>query len=112
MNLHDIFFIIMTIIVIGYIIYTIRQQKRIHLLVELFFLGIYFIVLLIFMYPKILTIIETNLGFDSAINFIIYLSIFISYLILFILYIKSEEQRKEITKLNQEIAFLKSKNKK
>lgn len=90
-----------------YLVYLMRTSKRIPILLELFFLGIYGFVMLVFLFPNILPIIEDLLGIQSAINFILYLSIFISYLLLFLLYKKLEDRREDITKLTREIAYLK-----
>lgn len=72
---------------------------------ELFFLAAFGFIFLIFLFPNILNIIEDIFGLDSALNFILYLSIFIAYFAIFLLYKKIEDQRKEITKLVREIAL-------
>ena len=111
MEFISIFFILLSIVVIGYVLYSAFHGKRVHLLFELFFLGAYCFVALIFLFPQILRVIENVLGIQSAINFIIYLSIFVAYFLLLLFYNKTEEQRQEITKLTREIALLR-KNKK
>lgn len=68
--------------------------------------------MILFMFPQILRTIEDILGIQSAINFFIYLSIFILFLISYTLYQKSEKQRIEITKLVREISYLKNNNEK
>lgn len=112
MDFISIFFLLMSICVIGYLLYIYKSRKRVHLLAEIFFIGAYSFVFIIFLYPPILTWIEETLGVESAINFIIYLSIFIAYFLLFILYNKTEQQRLEITKLVREIALMRKNEKK
>lgn len=111
MNFTTIFFILLSIIMLIYIIYSFKNDKRAHILQEVIFLSIYFIFLIILIFPQILTFIEEILGIQSAINFGIYLSIFILFAIVFMLYRKSEEQRMEITKLVREISYLKNEKK-
>ncbi len=95
-----------------YVLISFKNQKRAHLLHEIFFLAIYGIILLIFIFPKTLTFIEEVLGIQSAINFGIYFSIFLLFTIVFMLYKKSEEQRVHISKLNKELTYLKHEKKK
>jgi hypothetical protein len=112
METISIFFILMSIVVLGYLIYTFKTLSRTHILIELFYLVAYSFVLAIFVYPNLLKVIERIFGINSAINFFVYLSIFLSYAIVYYLYQKSERQRQEITKLVREIAYLKKKEKK
>ena len=112
MDFTTIFFIVMSIIVLVYLVYSFKTEKRVSLLLEVFYVGIYLIIAIIFIFPGILTKMESFLGIQSAINFIVYLSIFIVYLFILKLYRKSEDQRVEITKLTREIAFLKDETKK
>jgi len=103
------FFIILSLIVLVYLIYTFKSKSRIHLLIELLFLGVYSLILIIFLFPQILNIFENIFGINSAINFFIYLSIFMLFFIVYYLYNEKEKQRIEITKLVREIAYLKAK---
>lgn len=113
MEFITIFFTFLAVLVLGYILYTIKTNKRAPILLEVFYLGIYGIVFLIFLFPNLLNKIQDIFGIQSAINFIVYLSIFVSYFLILTLYRKTEDQRKEITTLTREIAFLKKdKNKK
>lgn len=105
MNQITFFFIILTIFILIYIIYSFKLKSRIPILVEFFFILIYSIVFVILLNPSILNIVEDILNIDSAINFIIYFSIFLSYFIIFLLYRKTEFQREDITKLNTSLAF-------
>ncbi len=95
-----------------YIFLSFRLQKRINLITEISFLCIYFLFLLIIIFPEILRWFEKIFGVNSAINFIVYLSIFILFALMFVLYKKSENQRVEITRLTREIAYLKHGKKK
>ena len=97
---------------LAYIFLSFRLQKRINLITEISFLCIYFIFLLVIIFPQSLRWFEKTFGVNSAINFIIYLSIFILFALIFMLYKKSENQRVEITKLTREIAYLKHGKKK
>ncbi|MCA9496366.1 MAG: DUF2304 domain-containing protein [Nanoarchaeota archaeon] len=112
MEFISLFFIIISIIAISYIFYILHTSKRISPVIEIFFIGIFALIVTIFSFPEILRYIEKTLGINSAINFIIYLSIFISYLIIFMLYQKSETQRIEITKLTRELSIITKKTKK
>lgn len=109
MDFTSIFFIILSLIVILYFALSmISDKKRPHLLIEGIFLVSYIFVMLIFFFPDILTAIEDFFGIQSAINFILYLSIFIAYLVIFMFYKTLEKRRVEITKLTREIAYLKN----
>ena len=107
MTFNTIFFIVMSLLVIGYVIQSFRTQKRMPIILELFFIGAYAFVFVIVLFPETLNVIEYLFGISNALNFIIYISIFIAYFMLFILYQKNETQRVKISKLNREIAFLK-----
>ncbi len=107
MDFISIFFIIMSIVVMTYIYFLLKTKRRFSILIEIFYISIYSFVALIFLFPSILIFIENTLGIASAINFFLYLSIFVAYFLLFILYGKSETQREEITKLVREIAYIK-----
>lgn len=109
MDFISVFFIFLSLIVLMYILYILKKLKRFPLISEIFFLGTYIIILLLFLFPNTLLLIQNTFGINSAINFIIYLSIFILYFIIFILYKKTEDQRVEITKLVREIAYIKKK---
>ena len=107
MDFTTIFFILLSLFMIAYIIFSFSKQKRVHILQEVFFLGIYGVVLLVFLFPNTLSFIEEFFGIQSAINFGVYLSLFLLFAICFMLYKKSEDQRVQITKLNREITYLK-----
>lgn len=112
MDFISIFFILMSIVVITYMIYLFKTSKRLPVIIEIFYIGVYGFVFLIFLFPELLNIIESIFGIKSAINFFVYLSIFISYFIILVLYKKTEDQRVEITKLNRELAYLKNEKRK
>lgn len=112
MELISIFFILMSIIVLAYLILNFHSFNRFPIFIEIFYVGIYVLVLIIFLFPNSLRLIEEIFGVQSAINFVIYLSIFVIYFLFFILYQKQEKQRSDITKLTREIAYLKNKNNK
>jgi len=112
MDFSTIFFILLTLIVISYIIFTFKSNKRFHLVSEIFFILIYIVILVLVIFPNLLKKIEEVFGIQSAINFIVYFSIFVAYFLIFIFYTKTEEQRIEITKLAREIAYLKNDKKK
>ena len=112
MNFIITFFIVASITMLVYIFLSFKLQKRTNLFTEISFLCIYSLFLLILIFPEILRWFEKIFGIYSAINFIIYLSSFILFGLVFVLYKKSENQRTEITKLTREIAYLKHKKKK
>lgn len=106
----NLFFILLSIVVLGYFTYSFFvSKKRMSILAELFFIGVYILAMIFFLFPQILTEIENIFGIQSAINFFIYLSIFTIFFIIYMLYNKTEIQRIEITKLTREIAYLKRK---
>lgn len=105
MDFLTFFFVLLSIFVIVYIAVTFRTEKRMPILLEFFFITVYAFVFVIFLFPNTLKIIEELFGIASAINFIVYLSIFVSYFLLFILYQKDENQRVDISKLNRELAL-------
>lgn len=96
----------MSIAVIAYVVQTFRTQKRMPIILELFFVGIYGFVFMIVLFPQTLNILEILFGISNALNFIVYTSIFVAYFMLFVLYQKDEIQRVQISKLNREIALL------
>lgn len=105
MDFTIVFFMLMTIFVLGYILYIYISEKRVNPLVEVFFLLIFSVVILILLFPGILKFIEDVFGITSALQFMIYLSIFVAYFLLFILYKRQEEQRAELTKLVRKLAL-------
>lgn len=110
MEFITIFFVLLSVVVLLYfagLLY--NSSVRIPIILEVFFAGIYFFVLFIFLFPEILSVIEDIFGIDSAVNFLVYLSIFILFFLVFILYKKTEEQRIEITKLVRELSYYKKK---
>lgn len=109
MEAISILFIALSVITIGYIYYISKNRRRIHLIAEIFFICIYTLILAVMLFPSILTLIETIFGDKSGLNFIIYLSIFVAYFLIFLLYNKVETQRQDITKLTREFALLKKK---
>jgi hypothetical protein len=108
----SIFFVTMSVAVLIYLLTKVRAKNRLPLLVEIFFLITYSFVMMIFLFPHILVFIEDTFGLASAINFFIYLSIFVGYLMIFILYQKTERQREQITRLNRELALREAVNEK
>lgn len=112
MEFISIFFILISLILVSYFAYLLLSGNRLHIIVELFFLVVYLSILIIFLFPQVLKLIEQTLGIRSALNFIIYLSIFVAYFIIFLLYNKTEKQRQEITKLTREIALMNKRKKK
>lgn len=107
MEFITIFFIVASIIVLWYFVYSLRGKNKLPVILDILFFGVYACVLIIFIYPPILSIIQDLLGLQSAINFIIYCGIFMLFLLSFNLYQRDEKQRQEISKLNREIALLK-----
>ncbi|MCB9370060.1 DUF2304 domain-containing protein [Candidatus Woesearchaeota archaeon] len=88
-----------------YFILVSMKKKKSHLVVDSFFVLVYIFIMLIFLFPSSISFLEKTLGIQSAINFIIYLSIFIAYFIIFILYTIIDDQRKQITALTREVAL-------
>ncbi len=107
MQFISIFFIIVSLVVIIYLYNLFKSSKRLPIVFELFAIGVYAVIIVIFLFPELLKVIENIFGIQSALNFIIYLSIFVAYLFIFTLYKEKEQQRVEISKLTREIAFLK-----
>jgi small membrane protein len=71
------------------------------------FLWLGFLVLSAF--PRIPSIISSVLGVGRGVDLVIYASIFILFLLTFKLYVRIENQGKEITNLVRELAFAKQK---
>jgi len=112
MGTITVIFIFFNVVILGYLFNHIRTKKRIHNLVEIFFVFMYICLTIILIFPKLLSVIEDVLNIPSAINFIVYLSVFVAYLFIFSLYGRLETQREDITKLVREIALLNGKKKK
>lgn len=104
------FFVSISIIAIIYIATTFSKRGVRNLLAEVFFLGIFIIVGLLAQFPQISIFIQETLGIQSTVNFIIYFSIFVAFLLIYSLYLRTEKQRMHITKLTREIAYLKVKH--
>lgn len=109
MDTTTIIFIILNLGILTYIFNHIKTKKRIHNFIELLFVLIYIGFTIILIFPNILKFIEDLLNIPSALNLMIYSSIFLVYLFVYSLYGRIETQREEITKLNREIALIKSK---
>lgn len=107
MEFISVFFVMISIIMILYLIYLFHTSKRLPIIFELFSLGVYVFVAIIFLFPSTLKIIEKVFGIQSAINFIVYFSIFVAYFWIFLLYKEKEQHREDISRLTREIAFLK-----
>jgi hypothetical protein len=105
----NLFFILMSILVLVYLFYTYKSGKRINIWLEIFYILGYIFILLIFLFPSILNFLKYFFGIKSPVNFFLYLAIFVLFIITYNLYQKTEKQRIEITKLTREIAFLKNK---
>lgn len=105
MQFVSVFFLALSVLVLLYLAYVYIARSRAPLLLEIFYLIIYSIIVLIVLFPQILSSLEQTFGIQSALNFIIYLSIFIAYFLIFVLYQEKEIQRQEITKLTREIAL-------
>lgn len=104
-NFLSIGLILSSILALLYILVSFKTKKRVHILAELFFLAIFSFVLVVSLFPQILRFIEEIFGLTSAIQTIIYFSIFTSYILIFTLYRRIELQRQEITKLVRELAL-------
>jgi hypothetical protein len=111
MEFISIFFILLSLVVIAYLIHLFKSTKRLPVVFELFAIGVYAVVIVIFLFPETLRLIENMFKIQSALNFMIYLSIFVAYLFIFTLYNEKEQQRIEITKLTREIAILRKEKK-
>lgn len=112
MEFMTILFVLMNVLILVYIFHHIRVKKRVHNLIEFFFILVYVVVTLIALFPQLLSVIEDVLNISSALNFIIYTSIFVSYFLIYILYRKVEKQRSEITNLVREVALRDAKKRK
>jgi hypothetical protein len=99
-------FIILNLGFLTYILNHIKTKKRIHNFVELIFVLIYMVLTIILIFPNILNFVEDILNIPSALNLMIYSSIFLAYLFIYSLYGRIETQREEITKLNRELALI------
>lgn len=112
MNSQTIIIIIFSVLALIYVLTFLKSRKRLHLIVELFFILFFLGVILIALFPSLAKFFETLLGVNSIVQFITYTSILFAYFIIFMLYQKSETQRVEITKLTREIALLRKNEKK
>ena len=104
----SLFFIVVSLVMVIYLLFSYKYSKIINILVELLFISIYGFILLIFIFPNILNLFR-NIGIKNPINFFVYLSIFILFAIVFYLYKEKEKQRVEITKLVRKIAIMNKK---
>jgi hypothetical protein len=101
----------LSLITLIYVLMILTSKKRLPIFVEVFYVFSYFFILLVVLFPSLLTLIEQSFGISSALNFITYLSIFIAYFMILLLFKRVEEQRAEITKLVREIALKEKKEK-
>ena len=109
MEFVTIFFVLLSVLVLGYLLVMSKSSVRMPVLAEVFFIVIYLSILIVVLFPQILRFVEETLGIGSAINFILAFSVFVLFFMVFVLYRKSEKQRHEITKLVREISYLKKK---
>lgn len=112
MEFISVFFILLSIFVLVYLVYSFKAEKKLSKIWDILFFGIYGAVFIIFVYPPVLNVLENILGIQSAINFVVYLSIFVLFFLVYFMYHKVEAQRVEITKLVREIALLRKDDKK
>ena len=111
-NTQTVIIIIFSILALIYVLTFLKSRRRLHLIVEIFFILFFFGAIVVAIFPQIASFFENLLGLQSIVQFVTYTSILIAYFIIFMLYQKAENHRVEITRLTREIAFLKNKNKK
>ncbi len=104
-------FLLLTIVVLIYLLVLLKAKKRLPIFIEVFYVFAYFFILLVVLFPSLLNLIEESFGISSALNFLVYLSIFMAYFMILILFKRIEEQRAEISKLVREIALKEKKEK-
>ena len=112
MTTLTIIFAVLSVVMIGYIIYSTSKSKRISLLSEIFYILIYLAVFLVAVFPKFFDEVAELFGVYDLEKFLILGGIFLSYILIFQMYKQTEIQRGEITALTRQIAYLKHSSKK
>ena len=112
MTTLTIIFAVLSVVMIGYIIYSTSKSKRISLLSEIFYILIYLAVFLVAVFPKYFDEVAELFGVYDLEKFLILGGIFLSYILIFQMYKQTEIQRGEITALTRQIAYLKHSSKK
>lgn len=112
MEFVSVFFVVLSVLVLGYLAYLYKSGRRLPVIFELIFMGAYGFVLVGVLFPSVLDFFGRLLGISSVVNFVVYLSVFVAYFLIFVLYQKDEKQRIEITRLTREIALMRGKEKK
>jgi hypothetical protein len=112
MDVITVFFSILSIIVLVYLGFILTSKKRLPVFIEVFYVFAYFFVLLVVLFPSLLEFIENSSGINNVLQFLVYLSIFVAYFMILLLFKRNEELRAEITKLVREIALMERKKKK
>ncbi|MBN1376941.1 DUF2304 family protein [Candidatus Woesearchaeota archaeon] len=108
MEIIQVLVIIFAVYLIVKVIFNFKREKI--SLSEFIFWEILWILLIILaVFPRNFNTIAEKIGVSSIFNLIVYISIILLFFLIYKLYIKSEEQREEITKLVREITLKKKK---
>ncbi|MFP4401634.1 MAG: DUF2304 family protein [Candidatus Nanoarchaeia archaeon] len=111
MEISTLLIIIACLFSLLYIVYA-TLFKRIHLVYEIAFFKIGFLIVILSAFPQILSFVESTIGIVEIVVIFFALLFIVLFVIVFELYHIGEQQRREITKLSQEIAFMKLENEK
>ena len=99
-------FAVLSLLVLIYLWFILYSRKRLPIFLEVFYVFIYSFILLIVLFPKIISAIELNFGINNLLQVLVYLSIFVAYFLILLLFKRNEELRSEITTLVREIALI------
>ncbi len=83
------------------------KDKKITFFELLFWLGVWGGLIIVVFFPRITTDIAEVVGIGRGIDVIVYTSIGVLFYMLFRLYVKLDEEEKEITQLVREISLMK-----
>jgi hypothetical protein len=109
MDLTNIIFIILSLVVLIYLFYIFKTKKRISILIEFLSLLIYLFIFLYSFFYSFFQNLFSLIGINNPSIFFVYLGIFFLFFICLSLYRITESQRIEITKLVREISFINNK---
>ncbi len=87
------------------------RNKKINLGEFIFWSALWLGLLIFGLFPQIPGFLSNFLGIGRAVDMIIYASVFILFFLMFKLYVKLEEQKRELTSLVRELAIKRARKK-
>ena len=100
-------FILLTILLVGYLLFYLILGKRIYYLAEVVYIIAYINVGIFLVFPDLLFLVDSLFSITNLLLFGSLFLIYILFIIAIALYHQNEYLRVDLTKLTQELAFMK-----